>query len=99
MKKICLLLALCSSLLFAHGQTSSTEKSATVYTTADKTNLKIAPGEKLNFKPFKQPLETEVCVFIDPAQTFQTFIGIGGAITDASAETFAKLSKAKQQEF
>ena len=46
-----------------------------------------------------QPLETHVCVFVDPAKTFQTFLGIGGALTDASAETFAKLPKAKQQEF
>jgi glucosylceramidase len=38
-------------------------------------------------------------VFVDPNKTFQTFLGIGGAITDASAEVFAKLSKEKQQEF
>jgi glucosylceramidase len=30
---------------------------------------------------------------------FQTFLGIGGALTDASAETFAKLPKQKQREF
>jgi glucosylceramidase len=43
-------------------------------------------------------LETQVCVFIDPTKTFQTHLGIGGAITDAAAETFAKLPQAKQQE-
>jgi glucosylceramidase len=37
-------------------------------------------------------------VFVNPDKTFQTFLGIGGAITDASAEVFAKLSKEKQQE-
>ncbi len=42
---------------------------------------------------------TQICVFVDPAKKFQTFVGIGGALTDASAETFAKLSKEKQQEF
>ena len=31
-------------------------------------------------------------------KTYQTFIGIGGAITDASAEVFAKLPEDKQQE-
>jgi glucosylceramidase len=36
---------------------------------------------------------------VDPAHSFQTLFGIGGAITDASAETFAKLPKPKQQEF
>ena len=45
-----------------------------------------------------QPLETQICVFVDPARTFQTILGVGGALTDASAETFAKLPKAKQQE-
>ena len=38
-------------------------------------------------------------IFVDPEQTFQTLMGIGGAITDASAEVFATLSKSKQQEF
>ncbi|HEU4607288.1 MAG TPA: glycoside hydrolase family 30 protein, partial [Chitinophagaceae bacterium] len=33
-----------------------------------------------------------------PSKTFQTFMGIGGALTDASAETFAKLPANKQEE-
>ncbi len=45
-----------------------------------------------------QPLETDVCVFVDPSKTFQSLIGIGGALTDASAETFYKLPPASQQE-
>jgi glucosylceramidase len=44
-------------------------------------------------------VESQICVFVDPSKTFQTFLGIGGAITDASAEVFAKLPKEKQQEF
>src|SRR5215216_4466863 len=70
-----------------------------VYTTADKTNYRLSATSTLKFKPLGQPLETQICVFIDPTKTFQTFLGIGGALTDASAETFAKLPKAKQQEF
>src|SRR2546430_4703056 len=69
-----------------------------VYTTADKTDYRLSPTETLVFKPLGQPLETQICVFIDPARTFQTILGIGGALTDASAETFAKLPPAKQQE-
>jgi glucosylceramidase len=38
-------------------------------------------------------------VFVNPAKTFQTYLGIGGAITDASATVFAKLTKENQQEF
>ena len=35
---------------------------------------------------------------MDPSKTFQTIFGIGAALTDASAETFYKLPKEKQQE-
>ena len=70
-----------------------------VYTTADKTDHRLALTDTLTFKPMGQPLETQVCVFVDPAKRFQTIMGIGGALTDASAEVFAKLSPAKQQEF
>lgn len=73
-------------------------KKVVVYTTAENTNLRMSVTETVAFTPFGQPLETQPCVFVDPAKTFQTFVGIGGAITDASAETFAKLSKDKQQE-
>ena len=73
--------------------------SVTVYTTASQSDLRISQNGQLSFKEYKQPLETEPCVFIDPANTFQSFLGIGGALTDASAETFAKLPAAAQQEF
>lgn len=81
------------------GKYSVEGKTVTVYTTADKTNLRITSTGTLRFRDFGQPLETQVCVFVDPDHTFQTIVGIGGALTDASAETFAKLSKEKQQEF
>ena len=74
------------------------EKSVTVYTTADKTDLRLSQQGTLTFKTFKQPFETEICVFVDPSKTFQSVVGIGGSLTDASAETFAKLPNKKQQE-
>ena len=51
------------------------------------------------FSKGKQPLEIETSIVVEPKKTFQTFLGIGGAITDASAEVFAKLTKDKQKEF
>lgn len=69
-----------------------------VYTTAEKTDYRISATDTLTFKPMGQPLETQVCVFVDPARTYQTLLGIGGAITDASAETFAKVPEDKQRE-
>ncbi len=75
------------------------DKTVLVYTSADSTNLRITNTDNLKFSVLKQPLETQTCIFVNPDKTFQTFLGIGGAITDASAEVFAKLPKDNQQEF
>lgn len=74
-------------------------KKATVYTTAEKTSMRLAKSGEVTFVVSKQPLETEISVFVNPSKTFQSLLGIGGAITDASAEIFATLSPAKQKEF
>jgi glucosylceramidase len=77
----------------------STEgRKVVVYTTAEKTDYRLSATDTLTFKHLGQPLETQTCVFVDPSQTYQTLLGIGGALTDASAETFAKLPKDKQEE-
>jgi glucosylceramidase len=81
-----------------HQTFSPAGKTVTVYTTASRTNYRLTQTEKFSFHELKQPLETQPCVFIDPRQQFQTFIGIGAALTDASAETFAKLPADKQKE-
>ena len=70
----------------------------TVHTTAKDTSLRLSAAGPLMFKPLGQPSEAQTCVFVDPTKSFQSFIGIGGAITDASAETFSKLPKDKQAE-
>lgn len=77
----------------------SGRKTVTVFTTADSTKLRLTQTGTLHFSPFGQPNEGQPCVFVDPSQQFQTFVGIGGALTDASAETFSKLPKARQDEF
>jgi glucosylceramidase len=73
-------------------------KKAVVYTTAEGTDLRLEATDTLTFNDFDQPLETQPSLFLDPAQRFQTFLGIGGAFTDASAETWAKLPSEKQDE-
>lgn len=73
-------------------------KKVTVYTTAEKSDYRLSRTETLNFVENKQPFETEPTIFVDPTIKYQTLVGIGGALTDASAETFAKLSKKNQQE-
>jgi glucosylceramidase len=70
-----------------------------VYSTAKGTSLRVTPTDTLNFVPFPQPKETDVCVFVDAGKKFQQFFGMGAAITDAAAETFYKLPADKQKEF
>lgn len=78
---------------------SATNKKVTIYSTAEGTDLRLTQTGTATFAAMPQPLETQVCIFVDPNKSFQTFLGIGGALTDASAETYAKLPKDKQQEF
>ncbi|MDH3528075.1 MAG: glycosyl hydrolase, partial [Acidobacteriota bacterium] len=75
------------------------DRKVSVFTTAKDTEYRISPTGSLEFKPLPQPLETQFCVFVEPKRTFQTFLGIGSALTDSSAETYAKIPKKKQEEF
>lgn len=77
----------------------STEgKKVMVWTTADSSELRLSPTDTLSFEEKGQPFENEIVVFIDPAKTFQTYMGVGAALTDAAAETFYKMPKDKQAE-
>ncbi len=78
---------------------STTNKNILTIVTADSTTQRLTPGTTLSFMDMPQPLESQVMVFVDPGKTFQTFHGIGAALTDASAETFYKLPKETQAEF
>ncbi len=71
---------------------------ATAFVTARDSDLRLTKMSAVPFEYFGQPKETQVCVFVDPGKTFQTMLGIGGALTDASAEVFAKLPATKQKE-
>src|SRR5690348_13184764 len=77
---------------------STKEKKVTIYTTAENTDYRLTETGTASFSHMGQPFETQVCVFVDPDKTFQTILGIGGALTDAAAETYAKLPKDKQEE-
>ncbi|MEQ9303598.1 MAG: hypothetical protein RJQ14_06735, partial [Marinoscillum sp.] len=75
-----------------------TPKLAVVYETARDTDRRLEKVGGFEFVQRTQALETEKSIFLNPKKQFQTFLGIGGAITDATAEVFAKLSPIKQQE-
>ncbi len=69
-----------------------------VFVTAENSDLRLSFTGTKKFDNSRQPLETEISVFVNPDVTFQSFIGIGGAITDASAEVFTGLSDSKKRE-
>ena len=71
---------------------------STIYTTASETDLRLTKTGTATFESVKQPRENEVSIFVNPNKSFQTFIGIGGSITDAAAEVFAQLPVDKQNE-
>lgn len=105
MKKINLITLLITTIVFSQQKKinqpsfSTKGKTITVYTTTGDSDIKLTKTDELSFKELNQPLETQTCVFVNPNKKFQTFIGIGGAITDASAEVYAKLSDEAQKEF
>ena len=71
-----------------------------VYTTESQSNIKLARSNAAPiFTSIQQPKEVHSGIFVNPKITFQTFVGIGAALTDAAAETFYKLDKDQQELF
>ena len=70
-----------------------------VFVTASNTEHRLSPINTQSLEKASQPFENEVFVMVDTLVKFQEFLGIGGAFTDASAETYYKLSKDKQEAF
>jgi glucosylceramidase len=107
MKKSFIVLAVLTTLVACKDQSEktsaslydATSKKVLVYTTADSTDKRLALTDSLSFSAKSQPVESEISVFVDPGKTFQTYMGLGAALTDASAETFYKLPKEAQAEF
>ncbi len=79
-------------------ESSRASDSATVYLTAKDTDLRLTKTTELHWAELAQPTEKVDVIFLDSSKTFQTVVGIGGALTDAAAETFDKLPTAKQRE-
>ena len=58
---------------------------------------KLSQLDDLKFESNDQPDEHFPTIMIDPKKTFQSIVGFGGSLTDASSETFYKLSKENQE--
>jgi glucosylceramidase len=87
-----------SMALLLGDSTRAQNKSVAVYLTAQHTKQRLANTGSLSWIDLPQPTERQQCVFVDPSKTFQTVVGIGGALTDASAETYYKLPAEKRSE-
>lgn len=73
-------------------------ENASVFVTARDTEQRLSNAGLIAFEAFPQPDEHEATIMVDPKHQFQEIVGIGGAITDAAAETFYKMPAEKQQE-
>jgi glucosylceramidase len=77
---------------------AQTQNHVEVYLTARDTGQRLAKTGESELAASPPVVEKEEYIFVDPTKTFQTIIGIGGALTDASAETFYKLPEDRQRE-
>lgn len=78
---------------------STQNKTIKVFSTYRAGHTPMEYKATLKFEAKEQPNEKEIVVFVNPDKRYQTLLGIGGAITDASAETFAQMSANQQSQF
>jgi glucosylceramidase len=78
--------------------TAAAAATVQVWTTSPAPGQRLVATQTLTLQAGRQPPESDISVFVRPAQRYQPLLGIGGAITDASAEVFAGLSPARQAE-
>lgn len=95
MKLVLFLLVFASASAF---RSQAADNSVSIFLTAKNSTQRLANAGQVSFVALAQPTEKQDAIFVDDSKAFQTVIGIGGALTDASAETFFKLPKAKQDE-
>jgi glucosylceramidase len=81
----------------AQSTCSAAPASIEIYLTARDTGQRLARADDAALVDASPETEKEEYIFVDPSKTFQTLLGIGGALTDAAAETFYKLPADKQQ--
>lgn len=74
------------------------DRQVEVYVTAKDTGDRLAAKPRVGFVPMPQPDEHSPAIMVDASKSFQTIEGIGGALTDAAAETYAKLPPESQRE-
>jgi len=82
----------------ANGQSNHADFKAIVYTTALNTHLRLTKTGVVKLKESAKLDGTENLISVNPGIKFQSILGIGGALTDASAEVFANLPSTRQRQ-
>ncbi|HWY29152.1 MAG TPA: glycoside hydrolase family 30 protein, partial [Candidatus Acidoferrum sp.] len=83
----------------SQGVLASSPTKVQIYVTAKDTGQRLTCIGEAGLADRPLVTEKEEYIFVDPSKTFQSILGIGGALTDASAETFYKLPENSRQEF
>ena len=85
--------------LSSQGALASSPTTVQIYVTAKDTGQRLTCIGDTGLTDRPPVTEKEEYIFVDPSKTFQSILGIGGALTDASAETFYKLPANRRREF
>ncbi|WP_296952323.1 glycoside hydrolase family 30 protein [uncultured Massilia sp.] len=87
----------------ATGSTSATSTAGTrpwqVVTTAKDAQRRLVASSLAAPVAATQPVETDISVFVDTGKRYQAIFGFGGAVTDATADLYAKLKPAAKKAF
>jgi glucosylceramidase len=83
----------------SRGVLASSPTNVQIYVTAKDTGQRLTCIGEAGLADRPLVTEKEEYIFVDPSKTFQSILGIGGALTDASAETFYKLPGNNRREF
>ena len=92
----CIALAL-SMTAPVRGASGLAQSRVETFVTAKETGQRLARAGEAELAEGLPAVEKEEYIFVDPTRTFQSVIGIGGALTDAAAETFYKLPEGVRQ--
>lgn len=92
-----LALAACAATRVAEApRMSAVPTTLQVYTTEQKAPERLVLTQTLRLAAGGSASDAPASILVNPDQRFQTLLGIGGAITDASAEVFARLPAVEQ---
>jgi glucosylceramidase len=83
----------------SQGASGPSKNHVEIYLRAKDTGQRLAKSEEIGFDDKLSLTEKEQDIVVDPSKTFQTVLGIGGALTDASAGTSINFPRTNSRKF